>query len=57
MIDRQIGRVFEQLEKADLLDNTLIVYASDHGEQLGERGFWQKNTFYDHSVKVPLLVA
>jgi len=57
MIDRQIGKIIAQLEKNGLLDNTLIVYASDHGEQLGERGFWQKNTFYDHSVKVPIIVS
>ena len=57
MIDRQIGKVINHLEQQDLLDDTIIVYASDHGEQLGERGFWQKNTFYDHSVKVPLIVS
>jgi choline-sulfatase len=57
MIDRQIGKVLNHLKNNNLLDNTLIVYASDHGEQLGERGFWQKNTFYDHSVKVPLIAS
>ena len=57
MIDRQIGKVLDSLAHKGLLNNTLIVYASDHGEQLGERGFWQKNTFYDHSVKVPLIAS
>ena len=55
MIDRQVGKVIEALKKNNLDGNTLIVYASDHGEQLGERGFWQKNTFYEHSIKVPLV--
>jgi len=55
MIDRQIGKILKKLEETGLSDNTVIVYSSDHGEQLGERGFWQKNTFYDHSVKVPLI--
>lgn len=56
MIDREIGKIISDLEASGLADDTVIVYASDHGEQLGERGFWQKNTFFDHSVKVPLVI-
>ncbi len=55
MIDRQVGKVIDILQRNRLAQNTVIIYASDHGEQLGERGFWQKNTFYEHSIRVPLV--
>ena len=56
-LDRMIGRVFAKLEEHKLLDNTLIIYASDHGDQLGERDLWWKQTFYDESAKVPLVMS
>jgi choline-sulfatase len=56
-IDRMIGQILDRLEQLDLAENTLIVYASDHGDQIGERGLWWKQTFYDESVKVPLILA
>ncbi len=55
-MDEMIGRVFTALDGAGLMDNTLIVYASDHGDHLGERDLWWKHTFYDESVKVPLVM-
>lgn len=55
-MDEMIGRVLGAVENAGLLDNTLIVYASDHGDHLGERGLWWKHTFYEESVKVPLIM-
>lgn len=56
-MDRMIGRILAALEAAGLAENTLVVYASDHGDQLGERGLWWKHSFYDESVKVPLILA
>lgn len=56
-LDTKIGRVLDALDAAGLGKNTLIVYASDHGEQLGERDLWWKNTFYEESVGVPLVVS
>ena len=55
-MDEMIGQVLEALEAAGLMDNTLIIYASDHGDHLGERGLWWKHTFYEESVKVPLIM-
>lgn len=55
-MDEMVGRVIKSLEDAGMMDNTLIVYASDHGDHLGERGLWWKHTFYDESVKVPLIM-
>jgi choline-sulfatase len=56
-LDGLIGRVLETLEDLGLADNTLVVYSSDHGDQLGERGLWWKQTFFDESAKVPLIMA
>ena len=56
-MDRMIGGILDTLDKEGLTENTLIVYASDHGDQLGERGLWWKHTFYDESVKVPLILS
>lgn len=56
-LDRMIGQILERLDALGLAENTLIVYASDHGDQIGERGLWWKQTFYDESVKVPLILS
>ena len=55
-LDAMVGRVLNKLEDLGLADNTLVVYASDHGEQIGERGLWWKHTFFEESVRVPLLM-
>lgn len=56
-LDRKIGRILDALEEAGLGDDTLVIYASDHGEQIGERELWWKNTFYEESVRVPLVMS
>ena len=38
-------------------DNTWVIYLSDHGDNMGEHGFWSKLNFYEDSVRVPLIVA
>lgn len=55
-IDSAIGRILQVLEYLDLADNTIIIYASDHGEMAGEKGAWQKTVFFDASAKVPLIM-
>ncbi len=55
-MDRQIARVLEALDRSGLRESTIVVYLSDHGEQLGEHGLWWKSTFYDGSVAVPMIV-
>lgn len=55
-LDHQLGRLLAQLQMAGDLDNTLIVYTSDHGEALGDCGDFAKSTFYEYSAKVPLIV-
>lgn len=56
-IDRHVGRFLEQVEARGELENTLIVYSSDHGEMLGDHGRWGKSVWYHPSVGIPLIVA
>ncbi|MEM8630681.1 MAG: sulfatase-like hydrolase/transferase [Pseudomonadota bacterium] len=56
-LDAQVGKVLKSLEAAGLAEDTVVVFASDHGEMLGEKGFWGKSTMYDSSARVPLVIA
>ena len=56
-MDVMIGQILEALRTNGFEDNTLVIYSSDHGEQVGEHGLWWKQTFYDDSAKVPCIVA
>lgn len=56
-IDRQMGRFLEAVEARGELDNTLVVFSSDHGEMLGDHDRWGKSVFYQPSVGVPLVIA
>lgn len=56
-LDDMVGRVLAALDGAGLREDTLVVYASDHGEHAGNRGLWWKSTLYDEAAKVPLIVS
>jgi choline-sulfatase len=56
-VDDQIGRILDELERLGTLDNTIIVYTSDHGEMLGERGTWLKGNYFDPATRIPLLIS
>jgi choline-sulfatase len=56
-IDDQVGELIDTLESEGLLDNTAILYFSDHGEMLGDFGLWAKNCFFEPSVKVPMILS
>ncbi len=56
-IDAQVGRLINKLKEENLIDNTLIVYCSDHGEQLGQHGLWQKFQPYEESIQIPLIIS
>ena len=56
-IDHQVGRLVSLLEDLSLRDNTVIIFTSDHGEFLGERGLWFKRHFYEPAAAVPLIIA
>lgn len=54
-IDYQVGRILDRLTALGQLDNTLILFTSDHGEHLGDRGCFGKRTYQDTCARVPLL--
>ena len=56
-VDIMIGQILSALWANDLADKTLIIYTSDHGDMLGEHGLWWKHTFYEESVRVPLIIS
>jgi len=56
-IDELCGRIITKVTKRGELDNTLIIFASDHGEMLGDHGRWTKGVPQEGSVHVPLIAA
>ena len=56
-LDAQVGRLLEALEASGQAGETTVVYTSDHGDNLGARGLWNKSTLYRESTGVPMIVA
>lgn len=56
-IDLYVGRLLAALEQRSLLQNTVILFTSDHGENAGDFGIWDKRFFYEQSCGVPLILA
>lgn len=56
-LDEILGDFLDVLEKDGLLDNTIIVYTSDHGELAGEHGVWWKNGWYEGCTRVPFIIS
>ncbi|MEM7342840.1 MAG: choline-sulfatase [Chloroflexota bacterium] len=55
--DSKVGELVTALEQAQLLDNTIVIVTSDHGDMLGERNLWYKMNFFEHSARIPLIMA
>ena len=55
-VDDQIGRVLSQIRSAGALENTIIVIVADHGEGLGDHGWWTHGLLYEEQVRVPLII-
>lgn len=56
-LDEQVGRILGALEKSGQLENTIIIYAADHGLALGSHGLLGKQSVYEHSMRCPLIIA
>lgn len=55
--DSKIGELVKTLDDIGELDNTIVIVTADHGDMLGERGLWYKMNFFEHSARVPLVMA
>ncbi len=55
LIDDQLGRVLAELDGQGVTDDTVILYLSDHGENLGAHGLWHKMVAYEESIRVPMI--
>jgi choline-sulfatase len=55
-IDHWVEKLLATLDYQAMADDTVIVFTSDHGDMLGERGLWYKMTFFENSARVPLIV-
>ena len=56
-IDDLFGRLMKALEDSGFADNTVVIFSSDHGDMIGERGMWFKKTLYNPAIQVPLIIA
>lgn len=56
-IDAQVGKLVAALERRECLDHTLVVFTSDNGLAIGSHGLMGKQNLYEHSVRVPLILA
>lgn len=56
-MDEQVGRLLDALERLEALENTIVVFVSDHGYNLGEHDCWSKISLWEGSLRVPLIVS
>jgi choline-sulfatase len=56
-LDAKIGGIIDVLNRCRMADDTIVVFVSDHGDMLGERGLWFKMSFFEGSARVPLMIA
>ncbi|MBO6815994.1 MAG: choline-sulfatase [Rhizobiaceae bacterium] len=56
-LDDKIGEIMEALEDGRMADDTIIVFCSDHGDMLGEKGLWFKMSFFEEASRTPLMIS
>lgn len=55
-LDHNVGQILKALDQTGLSADTRVIYCSDHGDNMGNRGLWGKSTMYEDSVSVPLIM-
>ncbi|MGR3411156.1 MAG: choline-sulfatase [Paracoccus sp. (in: a-proteobacteria)] len=56
-VDEKIGEILDVLKRGRMEEDTIILFVSDHGDMLGDRGLWFKMSFFEGSARVPLMIA
>jgi len=56
-LDEEIGKVLKSLADSEVAGNTVVIYTTDHGENMGEHGMWWKNCMYEHAARIPLIMS
>lgn len=56
-MDAQVGRLLDALQKLGLADNTIVVFWSDHGYNVGQHGQWMKQSLFEHAARTPLIIS
>lgn len=56
-VDNEIGTVLQTLSRSPFADDTVVIYTTDHGENMGEHGLWWKNCVYEQAAHIPLIVS
>jgi len=56
MIDRQIGRVLNHLDKLGLSDRTIVIFEADHGDMIGSHGLFDKGFMFEEDFRIPMIV-
>jgi arylsulfatase A-like enzyme len=57
MIDRGVGRLLDELERQGIREDTVVVFAADHGDHMGQFGWFFKGTMYEGAARVPLVLS
>lgn len=57
LLDDNVGQIMQAVEDSGIVDNTTVIYTSDHGDNVGARGLWGKSNMYEESAAIPLIMA
>ena len=56
LMDKALGKILDAIDDAGIAENTIVVFTSEHGDQMGDHNIFQKIVMYEQSVKVPCLM-